>query len=105
MLATAGRLDEFYGEEHATKVIPTFVARVREWGRGSVFKTAESFSHQFTVRLYSMFNLIFELRYSNENGNGLTRELRVAKYTEGGHPERWIPFRIEDNGIQIEKYS
>jgi KaiC/GvpD/RAD55 family RecA-like ATPase len=88
------------GEERALRLIPSVAAKIRQHGSAVVSMTSGIHSESTLAQLHSLFDLVVEMRI--EAGEHLNRELRIAKYTLGSHPDGWISFHMLDQGISLD---
>ena len=88
------------GVETTLRLVPSVLAKVRQHGSAVVSLTSGIHSESTLAQLYSLFDLIVEMRI--EAGEHLERMLRIVKYSFGSYQNEWIPFQILDQGIMLE---
>lgn len=100
ILDSLSTLISMVGEERALKLLPPFLARTRQHGAAIVSLTSGIHPSPTLTRLSSLFDLVVEMRMEVEEQ--LERKLRISKFTEGHHPDQWIPYYIFDQGIALQ---
>jgi hypothetical protein len=85
------------GVETTLRLVPSVLAKVRQHGSAVVSLTSGIHSESTLAQLYSLFDLIVEMRI--EAGEHLER---IVKYSFGSYQNEWIPFQILDQGIMLE---